>query len=92
MVSLKRLILYLTDTILETGASGVPSKSQKTFIGGGMGLGFMYCIQNKGSHCSLRAGVEGGASSPGNFRVIVCPIPPQINDFCDLLGTLDAPV
>ena len=27
----------LTDTILETGASGVPSKSQKSFICGGVG-------------------------------------------------------
>ena len=26
---------------------------------------------------------------PGDFRVIVCPIPPQMND---LLGTPDAPV
>ena len=27
----------LTDTIFETGASGVPSKSQKSFICGGVG-------------------------------------------------------
>ena len=24
--------------------------------------------------------------------MIVCPTPPQMNDFCDLLGTPDAPV
>ena len=54
-------------------------------------LGFMYCIQNKGSDCSSREGVEGGAPLPGDFRVIVCPTPPQMNDFCDLLGTPDAP-
>ena len=29
--------LLLTDTIFETGASGVPSKSQKSFICGGVG-------------------------------------------------------
>jgi hypothetical protein len=29
---------------------------------------------------------------PGDFRVIVCPTSPQMNDFCDLLGTPDAPV
>ena len=50
-------------------------------------LGFMYCIQNKGSHCNPREGVEGGASLTGDFRVIVCPTSPQMNDFCDLLGT-----
>ena len=37
-------------------------------------------------------GVEGGAPLPGDFRVIVCPSPPQMNDFCDLLGTPDTPV
>ena len=55
-------------------------------------LGFIYCIQNKGSHCNPRKGVEGDAPLPGDFRVIVCLTPPQVNDFCDLLGTLDAPV
>ena len=55
-------------------------------------LGFMYCIQNKGSDCSPREGVEGGAPLPGDFRVVVCLAPPQMNDFCDLLGTPDAPV
>ena len=29
---------------------------------------------------------------PGDLRVIVCPTPPQMDDFCDLLGTTDAPV
>ena len=29
---------------------------------------------------------------PGDFRVIVCPTLLQMNDFCDLLGTPDAPV
>ena len=52
----------------------------------------MYCIQNKGSHCSPWEGVEGVAPLPGDFRTIVCPTPPQMNDFCDLLGTPDAPV
>ena len=28
----------------------------------------------------------------GDFRVIVCPTPLQMNDFCDLLRTPDAPV
>ena len=55
-------------------------------------LGFMYWIQNKGSHCNTREGVEGGAPLPGDFRVIVCPTPTQMNDFCDLLGTPDTPV
>ena len=55
-------------------------------------LGFMYCIQNKGSHCSPLEGVEGGASLPGDFRVIVYLTPPQMNDFCDLHGTPYAPV
>ena len=51
-------------------------------------LGF---IQNKGSHCSPRDGVKGGAPLPGDFRVIACPTPLQMNCFCDLLGTPDAP-
>ena len=55
-------------------------------------LGFWYCIQNKDSHCSPQEGVKGGAPLPGDFRVIVCFTPPQMNDFCDLLGTPDAPV
>ena len=58
--------MLLTDAIFETGASGVPSNSQKLF------------------NC--------GASLLGDIRVIVCPTPPQMNDFCDLLGTPDAPV
>ena len=52
----------------------------------------MYCIQNKGSHCSPQEGVERGAPLLGDFRVIVCPNPPQMNDYCDLLGTPGAPV
>ena len=48
----------------------------------------MYCIQNKGSHCSPQ---EGVAHLLGDFRVIVCPTPPQMNDFCALLSP-DAPV
>ena len=56
------------------------------------GLGFQYCIQNKGSHFSPQEGVEGGAPLTGDFRVIVCLTTPQINDFCDLLGTPYAPV
>ena len=51
-----------------------------------------YCIQNKGCHCSPQEGVEGGAPLPGDFRMIVCLTPPQINDFGDLLGTPYAPV
>ena len=52
----------------------------------------MYCIKNKGSHCSPQEGVERGPPLPGDFRVIVCSTPLQMNDFCDLLGTPDAPV
>ena len=44
------------------------------------------------AHCSPREGVEGGAPVPGDFRAIVCPTPPQMNYFCDLLGTPDTPV
>ena len=32
-------------------------------------------------------GVEGVAPLLGDLRVIVCPIPPQMNDFCGLHGT-----
>ena len=39
-----------------------------------------------------REGVEEGAPLPGDFRMIVCLTPPQMNDFGDLLGTPDAPV
>ena len=55
-------------------------------------LDFIYCFQNKGSHCSPWQVVEGGAPLPGDFRVIICSNPPQMNDFCDLLGTPDAPI
>ena len=55
-------------------------------------LDFIYCFQNKGSHCSPWDKVEGDAPLLGDFRVIVCPTPSQMNDFCDLLGTPDAPV
>ena len=37
-------------------------------------------------------GVEGVTPLPGDFRVIVCLTPLQMNDFCELLGTPDAPV
>ena len=43
-------------------------------------------------NCSPEKEVEGVAPLPGDFRVIVCPTQPQMNDFCDLLGTPDAPV
>ena len=52
----------------------------------------MYCIQDKGSDCSPKEEVKGGAVLLGDFMVIVCPISMQPNDFCDLLGTLNAPV
>ena len=42
--------------------------------------------------CSEGEGTEGGAPLPGDFRVIICSNPPQMNDFCDLLGTPDAPI
>ena len=42
--------------------------------------------------CSPQEGVERGAPLPVDFRVIVYPTPLQMNDFCDLLGTPDAPV
>ena len=37
-------------------------------------------------------GLRGVPLYQGEFRVIVCPTPRQMNDFCDLLGTPDAPV
>ena len=37
--------------------------------------------------CSPQEGEERSASLPGDFRVIVCLTPPQINNLCDLLGT-----
>jgi hypothetical protein len=55
-------------------------------------LVFSTAYKNKGSHCSPQEGVEGGATLPEDFRVIVCLTPPQMNDFCDLLGTPDVPV
>ena len=42
--------------------------------------------------CSEGEGTEGGAPLPGDFRVIVCPTPLQMNDLCDLLGTPNTPV
>ena len=42
--------------------------------------------------CSSREGVERSAPLPGDFRVIVGPTPPQMDDFCDLLGTPYPPV
>ena len=41
---------------------------------------------------SPQEGAERSAPLLGDFRVIVCPTPSQMNDFCDLLGTPDAPV
>ena len=41
---------------------------------------------------SPREGVEWSAPLPGDFRVIVGPIPAQMDDFCDLHGTPDTPV
>ena len=41
---------------------------------------------------SPREGVERSAPLPGDFRVIVGPTPPQMDDFCDLLGTPYPPV
>jgi hypothetical protein len=52
-------------------------------------LVFSTASKNKGSHIE---GVEGNSPLPGDFRVIVCLTPPQMNDFCDLLGTPDEPV
>ena len=42
--------------------------------------------------CSPQEGVERSAPLPGDFRVIVGPIPAQMDDFCDLHGTPDTPV
>ena len=42
--------------------------------------------------CSPQEGVERSAPLPGDFRVIVGPNPAQMDDFCDLHGTLDTPV
>ena len=58
-------------------------------------LGFMYCIQNKGSHCSPQEGVEEGAPLPGDLiqgDSLSHLTALQMNDFCDLLRTPDAPV
>ena len=65
---------FLTDTISETGAFGVPSKSQKSFICSGVG-----------QTITLKSSGIGAPPQPP-------PTPLQRNDFCDLLGTLDAPV
>ena len=46
----------------------------------------------RGVTVAPRRGLRGVAPLPGDFRVIVCLTPPQINDFCDLLGTPYAPV
>ena len=41
---------------------------------------------------SPQEGVERSAPLLGDFRVIVCLTPPQMNDSCDLLGAPYAPV
>ena len=41
--------------------------------------------------CSPQEGVEGSAPLSGDLRVIVGPIPAQMDDFCDLNGTPDTP-
>ena len=45
-----------------------------------------------GTPAAPQEGVERSASLPGDFRVIVGPIPVQMDDFCDLHGTPDTPV
>ena len=55
------------------------------------------CLSDLNSHyswdpCSPQEGVERSAPLPGDFRVIVGPIPAQMDDFCDLHGTPDTPV
>ena len=54
------------------------------------------CTASKMSVATVAPGrglvVEGGAPLLGDFRVIVCPTPTQMKDFCDLLGTPDAPI
>ena len=45
--------------------------------------------KTKCSHCSPWDGVEGNAPLPGES---FCTTPLQMNGFCDLLGTPDAPV
>ena len=42
--------------------------------------------------CSPQEGVEGSAPLSGDLRVIVGPIPVQMDDFCDLHGTPNTPV
>ena len=42
--------------------------------------------------CSPQEGLERSAPLPGDFRVIVGPIPAQMDDFCNLLGTPYPPV
>ena len=46
----------------------------------------------RGVTVAPQEGVEGGAPLLGDFRMIVCLTPPQMNDFGDLLGTPYAPV
>ena len=50
------------------------------------------CTASKKRLVTVAPGGLRGAPLPGNFRVIVCPTIPQMNDVCDLLGTPDAPV
>ena len=46
----------------------------------------------RGVTVTPRRGLRGGDPLPWDFRLIVCLTPPQMNDFCDLLGTPYAPV
>ena len=46
----------------------------------------------RGVTVAPQRGLRGGAPLPGDFRVIVCLTPPQMNYFSDLLGTLYEPV
>ena len=52
--------IFLTDTIFETGASGVPSKSQKSFICGGVGQTITLKSPGKGAPPSTPSwGLQG---------------------------------
>ena len=46
----------------------------------------------RGVTVAPRRGLRGGAPLPGDFRLMVCLTPLQMNDFGDLLGTPYGPV
>ena len=55
-------------------------------------LVFSTASKIRGVTVAPRRGLRGVPSLLGDFRLIVCLSPPQMNDFGDLLGTPYAPV